>query len=319
MPRRPTSRTRLLAGESALPIGEAYDASNVTFRVLRSYGWGPLLNLGWFRFRRPFTLLNLVVTPLALAPRLRLPAAQHALVKRAIRMLGPEPDHAVLDIACGRGATSFTLASTHPKTQVIGIDLLPESVDVARTIYGNAPNLEYRQGDATKLDLPDASVDRVLCLEAAFHFPDRARFLAETRRVLRPGGRALVVDFMTDDDVDPGFWESDDATAVRAIWQFARFDTLAEYRANAAAAGLDVVAVHNWTAHVTEPVQSLFNLVAWLSRRRWGRRGMTIQNPMLRALTVEDWEAFDRAANAHKVLRGNSRYIALVLAPAASR
>jgi len=306
-------------GPESSDVGNAYDASNVTFRVLRAYGWGPLLNLGWFPFRRPLTLLNLVVTPLAFAPRLRLPAAQQALVNRSIRLLAPEPDSAVLDIGCGRGAVSFTMAHEHPHTQVTGVDVLAQSVEVAHTLYGNAPNLTYLEGDATKLDLPDASFDRVLCLEAAFHFPDRRRFLAEARRVTRPGGRVVVVDLMANDDADPALWESEEAKVVRGIWQFARFDSLGEYRANAAAAGFDVVAVRDWTAHVTAPIQSLFELVAWLGRRRWGRRALALQNPMLRALSATDWQEFDRSAKAHKLLRSNSRYIALVLAPAASR
>ena len=286
--------------------------------MLRAYGWGPLLNLGWFRFRRPFTLLNIIVTSLVFAPRLRLPAAQLGLVKRTIRLLAPEFDSAVLDLACGRGASSFILANTHPHTQVTGVDLLAESVEVAHTLYGNAPNLTYRQGDATNLELPDASFDRVLCLEAAFHFPDRARFLAETRRVLRPGGRVLIVDFMTHDDADPAIWESDEAAIVRDTWQFERFSSRAEYRANAAAAGFDVLEMRDWSAHVTEPVQSLFNLVAWLGRRRWSRRVMTFQNPMLRSLNDDDWRAFDRAAKSHKRLRASSSYTALVLAPSAT-
>ncbi len=286
--------------------------------MLRAYGWGPLLNLGWFRFRRPFTLLNLVFTSLVFVPRLRLPAAQLGLVKRSIRLLAPDRDSAVLDVACGRGASSFTIANLHPQTQVTGVDLLPQSVDVARTLYGNAPNLTYSQGDATKLDLPAASFDRVLCLEAAFHFPDRAAFLAEVRRVLRPGGRVLIVDFMAHDDADPAIWDSGEAAIVRETWQFERFSSRAEYRANAAAAGFDVLEMRDWSAHVTEPVQSLFNLVAWLGRRRWGRRVMTIQNPLLRSLSADDWVAFGRASKAHKRVRASSSYTALVLAPSAS-
>jgi len=295
-------------------ISEAYDASNVTFRVLRSYGWGPLLNLGWFPFRRPFTLLNLVVTPLALVPRLRLPVAQVKLVRKSVRALQLEPASAVLDVACGRGASSFVIANEHPGTQVTAVDLLPENIAGARALYGNAPNLTYREGDASHLELPDASFDRVLCLEAAFHFPDRNRFLAELGRVVRPGGRVVIVDFMATAGADSPVWKSEAADLVRETWQWERFDSEAQYRANAEANGFRVDACRDWSAHVTMPIQSLFNLVAWLGRRRWGRRIMTIHNPMLRALTDDDWREFARSARAHKLLRANSRYMALVLA-----
>jgi tocopherol O-methyltransferase len=294
-------------------VSGAYDATNVTFRVLRSYGWGPMLNLGWFPFRRPFTLMNLVLTPLAFVPRLRLPAAQLKLVRRSIRMLQVEPTSRVLEVACGRGASSFVLAHEHPGTQVTAVDLLPENIAVARTLYGNAPNLRFCEGDAMRLDLPDASFDRVLCLEAAFHFPDRSLFLAELHRIVRPGGRVLIVDFMATADADAPVWASEEGDLVRAIWQWQRFDTEVQYRTNAETNGFHVDACHDWSPHVTMPIQSLFNLVAWLGRRRWGRRVMTTQNPMLRALSDDDWRGFDRSARAHKVLRANSRYTALVL------
>jgi ubiquinone/menaquinone biosynthesis C-methylase UbiE len=296
-------------------VGEAYDASNVTFRVLRAYGWGPLLNLGWFGFRRPLTLLNLIGTPLAFSPRQRLPAAQLTLVHRALRLLEPAPGQAVLDVACGRGASSFVLANERPEIQVTGVDVLKASVDVASILYGNAPNLEYREGDAQELDLPDASFDRVFCLEAAFQFPDRRRFLAEARRVLRPGGRVAIVDFMADADVEPTWWDRDAAQVVRRTWQFERFDTMTEYQTNAVAAGFDVIEMRNWSAHVTDPLQSMFNLVAFLGRRAWGRRLLVRHNRMLRSLTEEDWDAFDRSARAHRAVRQRSRYVALVLSP----
>ena len=294
-------------------VSEAYDASSITFRVLRSYGWGPMLNLGWFPFRRPFTLLNLVLTPLAFVPRLRLPAAQLKLVRKAIRTMKLEPTSAVLDVACGRGTSSFVIANELPGTQVTAVDLLPENIAGARTLYGNAPNLTYDQGDALHLEYPDASFDRVLCLEAAFHFPDRNRFLSELARVVRPGGRVLIVDFMATAADDSPVWHSQEADLVRHTWQFEAFESETRYRANAEANGFHVDACRDWSAHVTMPIQSLFNLVAWLGRRRWGRRVMTIQNPMLRALTTDDWREFDRAARAHKVMRANSRYMALVL------
>jgi ubiquinone/menaquinone biosynthesis C-methylase UbiE len=285
--------------------------------VLRAYGWGPLLNLGWFPFRRPFSLLNLIGSPLAFAPRLRLPAAQLALVHRAVRLLAPEPDHHVLDVACGRGASSFVLASEHPVTQVTGVDVVPSSVDIAGALYGNAPNLEYRVGDAQQLDLADASYDRVLCLEAAFHFPDRRAFLSEARRLVKPDGRVVIVDFMADDHIEPEFWSTEEAAIVRQTWQFERFDSLAQYRASATGAGFEVLEARDWSAHVTNPLQGLFNFVARLGRRRWGRRALTVHNRMLRAMTDDDWREFDRAARAHRLIRRRSRYVALVLTPAA--
>lgn len=277
-----------------------------------------MLNLGWFPFRRPFTFLNLVATPLVFAPRFRLPAAQLKLVRRTIRLLGAEPEHSVLDLACGRGASSFVLAGEHPSTHVTGVDVLPGNIEVARTFYANVANLDFVEGDAQRLDLPDASFDRVLCLEAAFHFPDRGRFLSEARRVVRSDGRVVVMDFMAKDDADPGLWDTDEVGVVRRTWQFERFDTVADYRANAHAQGFDVIALQDWSAHVTNPIQSIFDMVAWLGKRGWGRRLLVQHNRMLGSLSGEDWEAFDASARAHRLVRKSSRYMALVLSPAAS-
>ncbi len=61
-------------------VAAAYDASNVTFRVLRAFGWGPLLNLGYYPFGKPLTLFNFLLSPFIVTPFLRLPAAQLKLV-----------------------------------------------------------------------------------------------------------------------------------------------------------------------------------------------------------------------------------------------
>ncbi|MEX2032576.1 MAG: hypothetical protein WEA81_06880, partial [Dehalococcoidia bacterium] len=89
-------------------------------------------------------------------------------------------------------------------------------------------------------------------------------------------------------------------------------------RANAAAAGFDVLDARDWSAHVTNPLQGLFDFVARLGRRPWGRRLLTWHNRMLRAMTDDDWREFDQAARAHRFVRSRSRYIAHVLTPAAA-
>ena len=209
----------------------------------------------------------------------------------------------MLDVGCGRGAASFTLAHEHPHTQVTGVDLLAENVEVARTLYASTPNLTYLEGDATKLDLPDASFDRVLCLEAAFQFPDRARFLAEARRVLRPGGRVIVIDFMVDEDADPGLWESDAAEVVRGTWQFERFDSLRRVprQCNRGRARRGRGARLDGPRDPAHADALRHRGVA--GTQRLGSARPDAANPMLRSLTETDWRDFDRAAKAHRMLR----------------
>lgn len=300
-------------GQLAPAVARAYDASNVTFRVLRAFGWGPLLNLGYYPFRPPLTLLNFVVTPLVFTPFFRLPAAQLKLVKKAVALLELRDGCRVLDVGCGRGTSSYLMANAFPQAQVTGIDLLAENIAAARTLYDNTPNLTYREGDATCLDFPERSFDRVLCLEAAFEFCDRAGFLRQLGRVSAAGARAVIVDFMWKDEAARRLCDNEDGRLVQRTWQWEDFDSVAEYRRNAEANGFEVAACLDWSPHVTAPLRSVFDLVARLSRTEPGRTLLRWYHPPLRTLTAGDWQEFVRSARAHQHVHRYSRYVALVL------
>jgi MPBQ/MSBQ methyltransferase len=297
----------------AQAIGTAYDASYVTFRVLRAFGWAPLLNLGYYPFGTPFTFLNFLVTPFLFAPILRLPAAQLRLVQRSVALLDLPRGRRVLDVGCGRGTSAFVMACMFPHAQVAGIDVLPENVAVARTLYGNTPNLTYGVGDAMQLDVPDRSVDRVLCLEAAFHFPNRAQFLRELSRVVDTGARLVIVDFMWKDDAARASADDEYGRVVRRIWQWDTFDSVGDYLHNARVNGFAVDACLDWSSHVTAPIQTVFDCVAALCQRGWGRGLLLRLSPLLRALSDDDWREFVRAARAHRELHRRTQYTALVL------
>jgi SAM-dependent methyltransferase len=95
----------------------------------------------------------------------------------------------VLDVASGEGYGSALLAQV--ARSVIGVELSDDAVAHASTAYV-APNLRFQQGDARNLPLADASVDAVVSFETIEHFYEHEQFIAEIRRVLRPGGLLII-------------------------------------------------------------------------------------------------------------------------------
>jgi ubiquinone/menaquinone biosynthesis C-methylase UbiE len=262
-----------------------------------------LLNLGYFRYGGTFNLLNWLA---------KLRPAQERLTRRAIDLLEVVNEDEVLDIACGRGLSSYMIRQLTRPRRTVGIDLLPENIGVAQTLYGWSDALQYHVGDAMRLDLPDRRFDKVLCLEAAFHFSDRAAFLRECGRVLRTGGRLAVVDFVWRNALERQSYDPEKIRLVREVWQWSDLYNLEDYRREAQRASLRLQATQDWTSHVTEPLLALFGHAAWLGARPWGRRLLGRYLPGVRNLNDEDWRQVQASADAHHELGRHVRYVAMV-------
>lgn len=100
----------------------------------------------------------------------------------------------VLDLACGTGVVARLAAPrVGPTGQVTGIDLNAGMLAVARTLPPpSGPAIVWVEGSATAMELPDASIDVILCQQGLQFFPDKLAALREMHRVLVPGGRVLL-------------------------------------------------------------------------------------------------------------------------------
>lgn len=117
----------------------------------------------------------------------------------ALRALLPA-DWTVADLACGSGSAA-ALVAPHV-ARVVAVDRSPEMLAAARRRLGERRNVELRNGELEALPIDDGACDGALLLLALTHVERPALALAEMRRVLRAGGRAVVVDLLAHDRDD---------------------------------------------------------------------------------------------------------------------
>jgi ubiquinone/menaquinone biosynthesis C-methylase UbiE len=138
-----------------------------------------------------------------------------AVSEQMLKALGPEPGQTILELAAGTGETGFAAArAIGPDGRLICTDFAPEMVAAARheSERLGLVNVEHREMDAERMALDDDSVDGVLCRWGYMLMADPAAALAETRRVLRDGGR-LSLSVWGAADRNP--WASLPAKALR--------------------------------------------------------------------------------------------------------
>jgi ubiquinone/menaquinone biosynthesis C-methylase UbiE len=138
----------------------------------------------------PYYDLTVNLVTLGQARRLRKVTVDQSLIK---------PGDSVLDVGCGTGEVTL-LAKTRAKNgEVYGIDPSPEMIAMARKkAWGKRLDIDFRVGVIESLPFPDVSIDVVTSSLMMHHLPEhlKARGLAEIYRVLKPGGRLLIADFM---------------------------------------------------------------------------------------------------------------------------
>lgn len=106
----------------------------------------------------------------------------------------------VLEVGCGRGGGAAFVARYLAPRSVVGIDIAARAIAYARA-HQQAEGLSFALGDAEHIPFPSASFDAVVNVESSHSYPSMEGFLAEVRRVLRPGGALLFADMRARGDV----------------------------------------------------------------------------------------------------------------------
>ena len=121
------------------------------------------------------------------------------LETKVVRFAEPKGDERALDAAAGAGALALALAP-HVR-EVVAVDLVPELLEQGRQRAERVGNVEFVEGDVTKLPFERSSFDFAGTLRSLHHIARPELVLAELARVTRLGGRILVVDQLA--PIDP--------------------------------------------------------------------------------------------------------------------
>ncbi|TDD39549.1 SAM-dependent methyltransferase [Saccharopolyspora elongata] len=157
-----------------------------------------------------------------------------------IEKLAVEPARSVLDIGCGIGEPAVRLARAR-NVDVVGINVSRQQLAAATeraTVEGLQDRVRFAFADALDLPFPPESFDAAWFFESLLHMPDRRRALSQAARVLRPGGRLAVADFIRRGP------DLDEQTAVEerlAGFHISAMPTLEDYAETVADAGLVMV------------------------------------------------------------------------------
>jgi|FEC22Drversion2_1045045.scaffolds.fasta_scaffold00718_16 tocopherol O-methyltransferase len=172
----------------------------------------------------------------------------------------------VLDAGCGVGGSSLWLAR-HLAVDVVGITPVEHQVAMAREVAsrrGLQHRATFEQADYTRVPFPDGSFDVVWALESLCHAIDKRSFYREALRLLRPGGRLVVAEYVRTTrhfDAETNAWMDE----WLAGWSMPDIDTADEHVCAAEDAGFAKVRLvdHTWSTRRSLRRLHKLSIAAW--------------------------------------------------------
>lgn len=171
----------------------------------------------------------------------------------------------VLDAGCGMGGSCFWLAQ-HRQALPTGISIVADQIKDCRRFAAQRPALHthFQVADYCATPFPDASFDVVWACESLCHAPQKAAFYREAWRLLKPGGRLVVAEYLRHSRPLPEKAEQLLAAWLRP-WAIPDLDTAEEHRQHAAAAGFLDLQFRDVTPNVQVSLRNLHHLCRqWL-------------------------------------------------------
>ncbi len=170
---------------------------------------------------------------------------------------GIKPGSVIIDAGCGLGNSTEWLAQ-HLNARVTGITIVPKQVETIkkRLLKHPVDNVDFLVADYLNMPFEDNSVDVVWAFESVCHAADKLLFYKEAYRVLKPGGKVVLAEYIRD---ERPMIESKEAllNEIFKPWAIPDLDTLKEHENNAANAGFVSFKNNNVTQHVMQSYRNL--------------------------------------------------------------
>jgi len=187
--------------------------------------------------------------------------SQKNLTNHCLSKISPVKGKVVLDVGCGNGIQGLHITEDHGPEKYIGIDISPENIRIANQVIeeNKNNNMVFHIDNAQDLvNIGDNSVDVVINIESALHYPNKMQFLKEINRVLKPGGEFLIADVLTREKSSGRKNNKENRWGIFHHW------TLEEYLNSFPFAELKLLSTHDISQSI---LQGFRNYKNWFHKR----------------------------------------------------